>query len=165
MVANWLPAPLHRALLPLAHGLRHRWRRWRKMPIAGCSVVITNSAGELLLLRHSYGPDVWALAGGGIDAGEDPRAAALREMREELGLELAVMQKVAVIEGVLSGSPHTAHLFAATIDAMPRPDNREIVAAQFFAPGALPAKLGRTTASRLALWREWRGQVGALQQG
>lgn len=165
MAANWLPAPLHRALLPLAHGVRHRWRRWRKAPIAGCSVVITNSAGELLLLRHSYGPDVWALAGGGIDAGEDPRAAALREVREELGLELAVIAAVAVIEEVISGSPHTAHLFAATIDAIPQPDRREIVAAQFFAPGALPAKLGRTTASRLALWREWCGQAGALQQG
>jgi len=28
----FLPAPLHRALLPLAHILRHRWRRWRKAP-------------------------------------------------------------------------------------------------------------------------------------
>ena len=27
---GFLPAPLHRALLPLAHRLRHLWRRWRR---------------------------------------------------------------------------------------------------------------------------------------
>ena len=66
---NLLPAPLHRALLPLAHGLRHRWRKWRRTPIAGVSVVITNLSGDVLLLRHSYGPNVWALPGGGLASG------------------------------------------------------------------------------------------------
>jgi hypothetical protein len=61
-----LPAPIHRALLPLAHGLRHRWRKWRGVRLRGCSVVITYAAGDVLLLRHSYGPELWALPGGGI---------------------------------------------------------------------------------------------------
>jgi ADP-ribose pyrophosphatase YjhB (NUDIX family) len=160
-MANWLPASLHRAALPLAHALRHRWRRWRKAPIAGVSVIIANPAGAVLLLKHSYGPPVWALPGGGMAAREDPVAAARREVREELGLVLDAVQPVAVIAEVISGSPHTAHIFAATTAETPRPDGREIIAAQFFALDALPEDLGRTTAARLKVWQE----RGASQQG
>ncbi len=162
-MANWLPASLHRAMLPLAHGVRHRWRRWRKRPIAGVSVILTNPQGAVLLLRHSYGPQGWALPGGGISAGEDPEAAARREMCEELGLALPALVPVAVIEEVLSGSPHTAHVFAAISDVPPRPDQREVIAAQFFAPDALPSDLGRTTAARLAVWRALGAPTGSQQ--
>ncbi|MFN3990612.1 MAG: NUDIX domain-containing protein [Erythrobacter sp.] len=158
---KWLPASLHRAVLPLAHRLRHRWRRWRKAPIAGVSVILTNPAGEVLLLRHSYGPPVWALPGGGLGPREEAEAAARREVREELGLTLGAIARVAVIEEVISGSPHTAHIFAASTAETPRPDGREIIAARFFAPDDLPQDLGRTTAARLKVWREASG----LQQG
>jgi ADP-ribose pyrophosphatase YjhB (NUDIX family) len=160
-MANWLPARLHRAALPLAHRLRHRWRRWRKSPIAGVSVILTNRAGEVLLLRHSYGPQVWALPGGGLPPREAAEAGARREVREELGLELGALHPVAVIEGVVSASPHTTYLFAAVTADTPRPDGREIIAAQFFPLANLPENLGSITAERLAAWQEWR----ALQQG
>lgn len=148
-----LPAPLHRALLPLAHKVRHYWRRWRKTPIAGVSVVITNLSGDVLLLKHSYGPDVWALPGGGLARGEDPQAAARREVREELGIELARIAPIGTLEEELSGSPHTAHLFAATCDSQPQPDGREVVVARFFPSHSLPEPLGRTTRARIAAWK------------
>lgn len=155
-----LPAPLHRALLPLAHHVRHYWRRWRKTPIAGVSVVITNLGGDVLLLKHSYGPDVWALPGGGLKPGEDPAAAARREVLEELGLTLARIEPVAVIEEEISGAPHTAHLFAAICDQHPRPDQREILVARFFPSHSLPEPLGRITRTRIAAWRaRGKGQV------
>ena len=44
--------------------------------IAGVSVIVTNLSGDVLLLKHSYGPDVWGLPGGGLGKGEDPQAAA-----------------------------------------------------------------------------------------
>jgi ADP-ribose pyrophosphatase YjhB (NUDIX family) len=150
-----LPAPLHRALLPLVFRIRHRWRKWRKADLRGCAVIIANSAGEILLLRHSYGPEVWALPGGGIDADEDPADAAIREIAEELGMALTSVQLIAEVAEVVSGSPHTAYVFAATSDAPPQPDQREVIEARFFAPDSLPVPLGRVTAQRLALWREW----------
>ena len=148
-----LPASLHRALLPLAHLIRHHWRRWRKAPIAGVSVIITNLGGDVLLLKHSYGPDVWSLPGGGLGRGEDPLEAARREVREELGVELGRIEPVATLEEVLSGSPHTAHVFAAVCDQRPQPDGREVTVARFFPSHSLPEPLARTTRARIAAWR------------
>jgi ADP-ribose pyrophosphatase YjhB (NUDIX family) len=150
---QFLPAALHRALLPLAHLVRHHWRRWRKAPIAGVSVIITNLGGDVLLLKHSYGPDVWSLPGGGLGRGEDPLEAARREVREELGVELGRIEPVATLEEVLSGSPHTAHVFAAVCDQRPQPDGREVTVARFFPSHSLPEPLSRTTRERIAAWR------------
>lgn len=148
-----LPAPLHRALLPLAHVMRHRWRRWRKAPIAGVSVIVTNLAGDVLLLKHSYGPAVWALPGGGLARSEDPLDAARREVREELGIELARIDALCTLDEVLSGSPHTAHIFTGVCDQQPRPDGREVVEARFFPSHSLPEPLARTTRARIEAWR------------
>ncbi len=152
-MAKLVPAPLHRALLPLAHDVRHRWRRWRRVPIAGVSVIVTNISGDVLLLKHSYGPAVWALPGGGLRRGEDPLACARREVQEELGVTLARIEPVAVIEEVLSGSPHTAHVFTGVCDRQPRPDRREVLEARFFPSHSLPEPLGRTTRDRIAAWK------------
>jgi ADP-ribose pyrophosphatase YjhB (NUDIX family) len=148
-----VPAPLHRAVMPLAHVVRHYWRRWRKVPIAGVSVIVTNLGGDVLLLRHSYGPAVWALPGGGLARGEDPLEAARREVREELGVELARIELVGTLDEVLSGSPHTAHIFTGVCDRQPKPDLREVTEARFFPSHSLPEPLGRTTRARIAMWR------------
>ena len=148
-----LPALLHRALLPSAHRIRHRWRRWRKAPISGVSVVITNLTGDVLLLKHSYGADVWSLPGGGLKHGEDPLEAARREVREELRMELARIELIGTLDEVLSGSPHTAHIFAGVCDRQPQPDRREVIEARFFPSHSLPEPLGRHTRTRIAVWR------------
>ena len=154
LIERLLPAPIHRAVLPLAHKVRHRWRKWRGVPIAGVSVAITNAQGELLLLRHSYGPKVWALPGGGLKPGEDPQECAAREVMEELGITLSGLRKVAQLEEQISGSPHTAYLFAANTSAVPAPDEREVIQAHFFAHDALPEPLGPVTARRIAAWKQ-----------
>ncbi|MFE3581501.1 NUDIX hydrolase [Streptomyces vinaceus] len=67
-------------------------RAARPKAVTAASVVFTDSAGRVLLVEPSYGNSGrWNLPGGGIDSdlGETPRAAARREVREELGLDLA----------------------------------------------------------------------------
>lgn len=156
---QFLPAPLHRLALPLAHFVRHYWRRWRGTPLVGVSVIITNLGGDVLLLKHTYGPKVWGLPGGGLRPDEDPEAAARREVQEELGITLTRIEPIGTLEEVLSGSPHTAHLFAATCDQHPRPDRREIFEARFFPSHSLPEPLGRITRARIDAWRK-RGMRG-----
>ncbi|NQZ47784.1 MAG: NUDIX domain-containing protein [Erythrobacter sp.] len=154
-MANFLPASLHRALLPYAHVLRKRWRRWRATPFSGVSAVVTNRAGDVLLVRHSYGTSDWSLPGGGLGRGEEPKSGLCREIREELALALDNVRLVQRVEEVIYNSPHTACLFTATCDAEPVPDEREVIEARFFAAHALPHDLCDTAARRINIWREW----------
>lgn len=148
-----IPPAFHRAVLPVAHRLRHHWRQWRKVPLAGCGAVICNLDGEVLLLRHSYGPAVWALPGGGIGRRENPEAAVRREIHEEIGITLEHVTFVAIIEETISGSLHTTHLFAAVTDLRPQPDRREVLEARFFPRHSLPEPQGPATRARLDIWR------------
>ena len=52
-------------------------------------VLILDQAGRVLLVDPTYKPD-WDMPGGMAEANERPSAAAERELREELGLELSV---------------------------------------------------------------------------
>lgn len=75
-----------------------------------CGVVIVNDEHELLLC-HVTGQNHWDLPKGGIDAGENPLQAALRETREETGLRLAAHELVDL--GRLSyTAKKDLHLFA-----------------------------------------------------
>lgn len=53
---------------------------------------IVNKEGMVLLQRRAYtktkNPGLWAKTGGHVDAGETPEQAALREVKEEIGLDL-----------------------------------------------------------------------------
>lgn len=147
-----LPPALHRLLLRLAHRIRHGWRQAVRRPIAGVSIIATDGAGRVLLVRHSYGPNIWALPGGGLGRGEEPEAAAVRELREELGCGLVAIERLATIEETISGAPHTAHVFAGSLAGDVRPDGREVVEARFFATDALPANLGTSARRRIERW-------------
>ena len=57
--------------------------------VASVNVVVTNSAGEVLLIRRSDN-DNWAVPGGAIDLGESVMQAAVRETREETGIECEI---------------------------------------------------------------------------
>lgn len=54
----------------------------------GCFLV-TDPQGRVLGLRSTIDPGVWNFPGGNVEHGETPFATALREAREELGLDLA----------------------------------------------------------------------------
>ncbi|GAA4043485.1 NUDIX hydrolase [Parerythrobacter jejuensis] len=146
-----IPRPLARTLLRLAYAVRHRWRMLRKTHLAGVSIIIRDANGQVLLVRHAYGPAVWMLPGGGLSRGEDPAGAARREAREELAIELLDLQECGTMEETISGCPHTSYIFSARAGSEPRQDGREVVDWAFFAPAHIPTDLGRLTRKHLAL--------------
>ena len=152
MIGDLVPRAWHRLGLRLAHGVRHRWRRLRKAPLRGCSMIARNQAGEVLLVRHSYGPPGWYVPGGGLGRHEDPREGAIRELLEEVNCEAQQVEEVAQLEDEISGSPHTAFIFMCQIDEEPQADGREIIEARFFAPDALPDELSPMARERLSAW-------------
>ena len=91
-----IPAPLHRTLYRVADRLRRQWWRVRRPRRASVVVAAFDADGRVLLVRHSYGPPVWALPGGGIGRNEEPAAGAAREFREELGCELVDIRALGV---------------------------------------------------------------------
>lgn len=144
---------LHRRALRLAHALRHRWRRWRRAPLEGVTMIARDPQDRLLLVRLSYGAPGWSFPGGGARRGEEMGAAAARELREETGCEAQSVRLVGKIEEQVSGSPHTAHVFTCVTEDMPVPDGREVVEARFFPTHSLPHPMTPHTQARLALWR------------
>jgi 8-oxo-dGTP pyrophosphatase MutT (NUDIX family) len=77
--------------------LRRVWRYTRPRYTAGSVAVMFNARGDVLLVEHAFHAyHAWGLPGGYLDAREDPDQALVRELREELSLEAAVMQIVLV---------------------------------------------------------------------
>ena len=134
-----IPAPLHRQLYRIADRLRRVWWRVYRPQRSSVLIVAFDDEGRVLLARHSYGPPVWALLGGGIDRNEDPEHAAVREFREELRCGLADLKLLASVTEPDSGSQDRRYLFMARVAGTPAPDMREIVEIGWFDPGALPA--------------------------
>jgi ADP-ribose pyrophosphatase YjhB (NUDIX family) len=58
----------------------------------GAYALVVGDPGEVLLTRYRTGPDagLWALPGGGVDFGERPADAIVREVSEETGLDVRV---------------------------------------------------------------------------
>lgn len=63
-------------------------------------VMVMNAAGHVWVgQRKDRFQDAWQMPQGGIDKGEDPRAAALRELEEETGITPDLVELVAESDG------------------------------------------------------------------
>jgi 8-oxo-dGTP diphosphatase len=54
--------------------------------------VIIERAGGVVLVRRRYPPPGWAIPGGFVEPGEPPWRAAVREAREETGLDVELTE-------------------------------------------------------------------------
>ena len=109
-----------------ARGLLHR----------AASVFVFNRSGQLLLQKRSATkdefPGCWtSSASGHLSAGESYDDCALREMREEIGLEapLEFLQKFAA--GPQTANEHTV-LYRAVSDEVPKIDPGEIEFVRYY---------------------------------
>jgi 8-oxo-dGTP diphosphatase len=69
-----------------------------KQPALAADSVVFDKAGRLLLIRRKNPPfqGQYALPGGFVDYGERMEAAALRELREETGIEGRIVRLIGV---------------------------------------------------------------------
>lgn len=67
--------------------------------------------GDLLMVKRGRGPNagLWAIPGGKVDYGESMREAAVRELREETGIEVELGEVVWVGDAMGPGVPPAWH--------------------------------------------------------
>lgn len=106
----------------------------------GATAVIIKDGKVLLTKRSDF--EVWCLPGGHVDEGESPAEAAVREAREEVGLEVKLDRFVGVYTRL--GGEYSIHLnlFAVTpIGGQINPQPDEVLDIQFFDPTELPDEM------------------------
>jgi ADP-ribose pyrophosphatase YjhB (NUDIX family) len=103
------------------------------------SVLPLDGNGRLLLVKHAGGR--WGLVGGAIDPGESPVEAAVRESREEIGVEVQVRRLLDVVGGpdfevTYANGDRVAYVSVAyeaeIVDGTLRPDGDEVAATGWF---------------------------------
>ncbi len=69
--------------------------------VPSVTAIVRNDAGDLLLV-HKTDNGLWALPGGGVDPGESVSDAVVREVKEETGLDVDVVE----LSGVYTNPRH-----------------------------------------------------------
>ena len=69
----------------------------------GAHVLVTDADGRVLVVRTTYLGPGWMLPGGRVERSETPHAAAVRETREETGIEVRV-SRLLLVEAHRPGS-------------------------------------------------------------
>lgn len=110
------------------------------------AVVVVNEHQQVLLLDHVLRPRCgWGFPGGFLDAGEQPADALKREVREEIGIDLAGLRLVRAG----TTARHVEILFTARPVGEPLVLSREIYQVSWFSLNALPD--GLTTIQRAVI--------------
>jgi ADP-ribose pyrophosphatase YjhB (NUDIX family) len=100
--------------------------------VPSVNVIVTNDQGEILLIRRTDNEN-WAVPGGAIDLGESLTQAAVRETKEETGIDCEITGLV----GIYTDPKHVMHytsndevrqefsivLTARPMGGMPTPSN------------------------------------------
>jgi 8-oxo-dGTP pyrophosphatase MutT (NUDIX family) len=55
----------------------------------GAGVLFFNDEGKVLIVKPQYKEGKWEIPGGVVDQDESPKAAAIREVKEEIGLTIS----------------------------------------------------------------------------
>ena len=125
--------------------------------------VIVERDGEVLLVRRRLNPrkGMWSVPAGFVDFDEAPAKAAVRECREETGLEVEVVDLVDVIAGAGHGDADIVIVYRAQLvggerveDHLQAADDVDRVA--FFGPEALPQLAFNATQEAIDKWRAGR---------
>ncbi|MGV9212167.1 NUDIX domain-containing protein [Micromonospora sp. RB23] len=123
------------------------------------SVILVDEHERLLLVRHTGSPDRWGVPGGAVEIGESPAQAAVREVREEIGVHVGGLRLLDVLGGTdyevtYSNGDRVAYVTAVyqavVVDGTPAPDREEISELDWFTSAQLrSAALNRLTRALL----------------
>jgi ADP-ribose pyrophosphatase YjhB (NUDIX family) len=108
------------------------------MPTLGVAVVVQSHSGILLTKREDF--EIWCLPGGAVDDGESIAQAALREAKEETGLDVELLRLVGPYSRP-NWSAHQAVFLARPVGGGLRPQAGEVLEVRYFKSDQLPEPL------------------------
>jgi ADP-ribose pyrophosphatase YjhB (NUDIX family) len=118
---------------------------------------------EILLVRQSYGKRYWSLPGGSMEHGESLEQAAVREAKEETGLDVRLTRLVGMYskpdQDALAICFEAEVLGGSVLEA-----TDEVVECGYFRPDTLPVPIRDHLCERIADWQQrlphavWRSQ-------
>ena len=120
-------------------------RLWIKPTTVRVRVLVTNDNKEILLVRTWIGSQRWSMPGGGIGLGEQPKVAAVREVREEAGVHIFVseLKELGLFQSASPDLPCTIQGYVAHANGVPGPHGVhkiEILEAAWFPIAKLPKR-------------------------
>jgi ADP-ribose pyrophosphatase YjhB (NUDIX family) len=119
--------------------------------------VLVEHDGRVLLVRRRMQPrrGMWTFPAGFVEFDEDPAEAAVRECREETGLEVRINGLLDLIAGREHerGADIVVVYCAQVVGGEPRADD-DVDQVAFFGPDELPPLAFRATQIALDRWRE-----------
>jgi len=130
---------------------------------AGQGGAADRSGAEILLVRQGYGERYWSLPGGSMEHGESIEQAAVREAKEETGLDVRLTRLV----GVYSKPEQDALAVcfeAEVVGGALEEATDEVVECGYFRPDLLPEPIRDHLRERIADWQQglsyavWRTQ-------
>jgi ADP-ribose pyrophosphatase YjhB (NUDIX family) len=107
--------------------------------LVSVAAVISDEHGRVLLVEHRFRRPALGIPGGFVARGEPLEDALRREVREELGLEIADV-RLAFAEALVD-TPQIQLIYRARAAGEPRPEPFEILAARWVPLAELPGDL------------------------
>jgi 8-oxo-dGTP diphosphatase len=135
------------------------------LPKVGVGVLLTDNRGRILLTLRKRPPEAnhWSIVGGKLDYFEPLEACAIREAKEEVGLEIVIDRLLCVTDHCLpeEGQHWVAPAYLGRILSGQatncEPDKTQEV--RWFPPDALPANLTMTARNAIAAFLAQRAML------
>ncbi len=120
------------------------------------AVVLVAIDGKLVLVRRAEEPEIgaWAFPAGYVDRGEAVEDAAVREVREETGLEVEITRLLGLYSR--AGDPVVLAAYSAEVVGGALEAGDDVSDVALYEPDALPPLPFFHDASILEAWRESR---------
>ena len=117
--------------------------------------ILAERSGQVLLIRRGVNPGRgrWSVPAGYVEAGEDPRHAALREFQEETGLSVSGLELLDVLprQGADEGADILIVYRGMAEEGEPTPGD-DAEAAGLFGPQEIPELAFPSMLKILSLW-------------
>ena len=121
----------------------------------GALCIVRRADGSVLLVRHSYNRR-WGTVGGLAKRGENPDVCAVREAREDAGIDVVLQGEPSVLVLPDLGRVDVVYLARPAQEASAddaAPSSAEILETRWFAPGEVPLLSADTASAWAALAR------------